>query len=121
MITRNIFVICLLFVVGIGCPAWSQEQNKENAALPANAQAIRPLADDFVAVFKSPDPKQIHAYSPGIARLDRGRLVATLDLGGPGMKNWPEPKGLRYGQPPFPRPPVWPPALSTAFTQKANS
>jgi hypothetical protein len=28
---------------------------------------------------------------------------------------------LLEGQPPFPRPPVWPPALSTAFTQKANS
>jgi hypothetical protein len=98
MITGNCFVICLLFVVGMGCPAWSQEQNKEKAAMAANAQAIRPLADDFVTVFKSPDPKQIYAYSPGIVRLDSGRLVATLDLGGPDMKKWLEPKGLRHGQ-----------------------
>ena len=35
------------------------------------------------------------AYSPGIVRLDSGRLIATLDLGGPGMKDWPEPKGRR--------------------------
>jgi hypothetical protein len=63
------------------------------------AQPIRPLADNFVTVFESPDPLQIFAYSPGIARLESGRLVATHDLGGPGMKDWPEPKGLRYGQP----------------------
>ncbi len=95
MIKRNGFVISLLLVVGMGYPAWSQEQNKERAAMTANAQAIRPLADDFVTVFKSPDPKHIYAYSPGIARLDGGRLIATLDLGGPGMKDWPEPKGRR--------------------------
>jgi hypothetical protein len=99
MINRICFVISLLFVAGMGCPVWSQEKNKEKAVMAANAQAIRPLADGFVTVFKSPDPKQIYAYSPGIARLDGGRLVATLDLGGPGMKDWPEPKGLRYGQP----------------------
>ena len=32
-----------------------------------------------------------------------------------------EPNAPWTDQPPFPRPPVWPPALSTAFTQKANS
>ena len=99
MNTHNCFVISLLLIAGMGTPAWGQEQNKEKAAMTANAQPIRPLADDFVTVFKSPDPKQIYAYSPGIARLPNGRLVATLDLGGPGMKNWLEPKGLRYGQP----------------------
>ena len=98
MINGNSFVFSLLLVTGIGYPAWSQEQNTEKAAMAANAQAIRPLADDFVTVFKSPDPKQIYAYSPGIVRLDSGRLVATLDLGGPGIKKWLEHKGLRHGQ-----------------------
>jgi len=61
----------------------------------ADAQAIRPLAQEFVTVFESPDPARVFAYSPGIVRLDGGRLVATLDLGGPGMTDWPEPKGRR--------------------------
>lgn len=63
------------------------------------AQGVRPLTDDFVAVFASPDPQKISVYSPGIARLPSGRLVATLDLGGPGMKDWPGIKGIRYGAP----------------------
>lgn len=65
----------------------------------ATAKPIRPLADDFVTVYESPDPKSIYTYSPGITRLDNGRLVATIDLGGPGMKDWREPKGFRYDQP----------------------
>lgn len=59
-------------------------------------QKIAPLAQEFVTVFESPDPAKVYAYSPGILRLDSGRLVATIDLGGPGMKDWPEPKGKRY-------------------------
>jgi hypothetical protein len=61
----------------------------------ADAQPIRSLAQEFVTVFESPDPARVFAYSPGIVRSDCGRLVATLDLGGPGMKDWPEPKGRR--------------------------
>lgn len=44
-----------------------------------------PLAQDHAVVFASPDPQQVHAYSPGICRLPSGRLVATCDLSGPGM------------------------------------
>jgi hypothetical protein len=50
-------------------------------AAPAAATKRVPLADDFVAVFESPDPKQIVAYSPGIWNLGDGRLVATMDRG----------------------------------------
>ena len=57
-----------------------------------HAQAIRPLAQRFVTVYESPDAKNIFCYTPGIARLDDGRLVATCDLGGPGMKKG-EPQG----------------------------
>ena len=65
----------------------------------APAQHVQPLADDYVTVFETPDAKKIFCYSPGIARLDSGRLIATLDLGGPAMPMWPEPKGIRYGKP----------------------
>ncbi|MFW5894198.1 MAG: exo-alpha-sialidase [Verrucomicrobiota bacterium] len=55
---------------------------------------VRPLANDYVTLYESPDPKHIFSYSPGLARLDEGqlvakagpRLVATVDLGGPAAK-----------------------------------
>jgi hypothetical protein len=59
------------------------------AIMTATVQPIRPLADDFVTVYESPSPQTLYAYSPGIARLGSGRLVATIDLGGPGVKDWP--------------------------------
>lgn len=43
---------------------------------------VRPLADEYVTVYESPDPEHVYCYSPGLARLENGRLVATLDLGG---------------------------------------
>ena len=46
---------------------------------------VRPLASDFVTLYESPDPQCISAYSPGILRLDGGRLVATIDIGGEGV------------------------------------
>ncbi|MDA0350054.1 MAG: sialidase family protein [Verrucomicrobia bacterium] len=67
--------------------------------VPLQGEKIRPLADDYVTVFSTPKPGEVFAYSPGIERLDSGRLIATLDLGGPGMDQWPEPKGIRYGKP----------------------
>jgi len=64
-----------------------------------SVKSISPLANDCVTVFESPDPQHLFPRSPGLARLDNGRLVASFDLGGPGMKAWPEPKGIRYGNP----------------------
>ena len=37
------------------------------------------LADDFVVVYESPNPQRVYAYTPGLARLESGRLVATMD------------------------------------------
>lgn len=54
---------------------------------------IRPLANDSVTVCASPDPERIFCYSPGLARLPGGRLVATTDWGGPGVVDLPGPKG----------------------------
>jgi hypothetical protein len=56
------------------------------------ANPVRPLANEFVTVCESPDPARIYCYTPGLARLDNGRLIASMDFGGPG---WPkdEPRG----------------------------
>lgn len=48
-------------------------------------QGIRALADDYVVLFESPSPEDIFCYSPGICELASGRLVAVIDLGGPGV------------------------------------
>lgn len=54
--------------------------------------AVRPLANEHVVVYESPDPKTIYCYSPGLMRCQSGRLVATMDLGGPGVAKLPGPK-----------------------------
>ncbi|TBL81056.1 sialidase family protein [Paenibacillus thalictri] len=55
---------------------------------------IESLADEYITVFASPDPTHIYCFSPGIAVLPNGRLVATLDLGGPGMAQMGGPFGV---------------------------
>lgn len=69
-----------LVIVGLGS-VWTAPR--------VMAQAVRPLADEYVAVYESPDPGRVFCYTPGLCRLDSGRLVATLDLGGPGVKDLP--------------------------------
>jgi hypothetical protein len=59
------------------------------AQSPRPATPIRPLANDFVAVYESPDASTVYAYSPGIATLPGGRLIATMDQGGPGVAKLP--------------------------------
>ena len=53
------------------------------------------LADECVIPYESPDPRTVYAYTPGLARLDSGRLVATMDQGGPGVRDLPGVKGWR--------------------------
>ena len=43
------------------------------------------LADDYKIVVSSPSPKDIYCYSPGILKLESGRLIATMDFGGSGV------------------------------------
>ena len=52
-------------------------------------------------VYRSPYPRDVFACSPGILALPSGRLVATIDLGGPGMDKIEGPKGIRYNEPVF--------------------
>lgn len=46
---------------------------------------IEKLAEEYSIVYRSPDPKNLYAFSPGICALPNGRLVVTMDVGGPGM------------------------------------
>ncbi|MBC2595241.1 exo-alpha-sialidase [Ruficoccus amylovorans] len=61
---RTLTLACLLMSTGI---LWSEP----------TGSPIRPLAQDFVVVGRSPDPQKIPLYSPTILRLDSGRLVAA--------------------------------------------
>ncbi len=51
------------------------------------AAPVRPLANDFVAVGVSPDPKNMPLYTPSILALPGGRLIAAYERGGTGSKN----------------------------------
>jgi hypothetical protein len=58
---------------------------------------VVPLADSYVTVFESPYPENLFCFSPGIAVLPGGRLIATMDLGGKGVERLDGPKGSRHG------------------------
>ncbi|WP_146849947.1 sialidase family protein [Brevifollis gellanilyticus] len=45
---------------------------------------IRPLAQDHVAIWTSPDPARIYCYTPAICRLPSGRLVVTHEISSAG-------------------------------------
>jgi hypothetical protein len=47
---------------------------------------MKHLAEDFKLVVRSPESKDTFCYSPGILKLDSGRLIATMDFSGPGVK-----------------------------------
>jgi hypothetical protein len=62
----------------------------------ASAQGpVRPLAQEYTVIYESPDPERVFCYTPGLAMLPGGRIVATLDLGGPGVADLPFPKWER--------------------------
>ena len=44
------------------------------------------LANEFTTVYESPVPGDVYCYSPGIEVCPNGRLIATCDLGGPGVE-----------------------------------
>lgn len=55
----------------------------------------RLLAEDTTVLYESPDPQRVFAYTPGLIRLPGGRLIATMDQGGPGVADLRGPKGWR--------------------------
>ena len=48
---------------------------------------MKHLADDYVTVIRSSDPSSMYCYSPGLLKLKNGRIIATMDFGGPGVQN----------------------------------
>ena len=54
---------------------------------------MKPLADTFTTVYRSGTPDTVFCYSPGLVKSPNGRLIATLDLGGPGAPQLP---GTKY-------------------------
>ena len=63
------------------------------------------LAEDFKLVVRSPESKDTFCYSPGILKLESGRLIATMDFSGPGVKRlegcaqrWPGDKRYNLGK-----------------------
>jgi len=100
-IVRHALTFLLLCAAAPADERAPQSHAKPRSETPAamNPRRVRPLANEYQVIFRSPNPQRIFTYSPGSLRLDSGRLVATMDLGGPGMADWPDPTGERYGQP----------------------
>lgn len=75
MYVKELFVRSLVVVLALcGIPC------------AASAQSVRPLANDYVAVFRSTDPEGIYVYSPGLACCPSGQTVAFLPMPGGQMK-----------------------------------
>ncbi|HAI12042.1 MAG TPA: exo-alpha-sialidase [Phycisphaerales bacterium] len=50
-------------------------------------------------IYQSPDPRNVYCYSPALLQTPTGRLIATCDLGGPGVKNLPGKKSAKGDDP----------------------
>ncbi len=70
------------FLLGIAVLSW----NLLSQASPP------PLAQDYVTLWESPDPKHGYGYTPGICRLDSGRLVAVYETSSAGKPVAPDNK-----------------------------
>ena len=53
------------------------------------------LANELTALYESPEPGRIFAYTPGLAALESGWLIATMDQGGPRVVDLPGPSETR--------------------------
>lgn len=51
---------------------------------------MKPLANDFVEIYRSPDPQNVYACTPAIWVLDSGRYIFTNDLIGPNAPAQPQ-------------------------------
>ncbi len=82
-------VACVGVVASAGVVYAAGVANPSDCKKEAAMGRVRPLADKFVKIYESPNPKEVYCYSPGIARCPTGRLIATMDLGGPGVGKLP--------------------------------
>ena len=85
MIKKLFSCVILLCVIVISCIECSNEKGRH----------IKALADEYTLVYESPNPDSVYCGTPGLAMLPNGRIIATLDLFGPGVENLPGTKGLR--------------------------
>ncbi|MDD4268297.1 MAG: sialidase family protein [Pirellulales bacterium] len=75
---------CLLLTAwSVACAALAGDAGGDAGRAP------RALANDYTVVYESPDAATIYAYSPGLIELPGGRLIATMDQGGPGVGKLP--------------------------------
>lgn len=61
----------------------------------SDPRRLTPLAQDHHVLYESPSPDNIFGYTPGIVRLPSGRLLASIDQGGPGVVDLEGPRGFR--------------------------
>ncbi|MFC3798933.1 sialidase family protein [Cohnella sp. GCM10012308] len=54
--------------------------------MEASSWKVRPVAKPRSKVCESPGPAGIYCFSPGILTLPSGRIVVTMDYGGPGIE-----------------------------------
>lgn len=83
-----------LLTAFMAAPAAISAQEAQPPVAAHNRRFFVADGDGGVAC-ESPSPKTIFCYTPGLARLESGRLVATTDFGGPGVKKG-EPRGRIY-------------------------
>ncbi len=96
-ITRFGFSLCLVLSAAFTAAAQSGRLPDPNSLIdrrfPDNPQKITPLAQDFVAVGRSPDPERVWLYDPYILALENGRLIGGYTMGGPGAGEYLKSKG----------------------------
>lgn len=78
--------LCLVAIVAlIGVGATAQEMDDAAGKVVGSC----PIIASEQVIWESPDAAKVFAYSPGLTRLPSGRLVATMEQGGPGAKELP--------------------------------
>ncbi len=97
-ITRNIFfrflgIANIAFLLFMNCVR-SETKLAMTEDIPFK---VRPIAQDYSVVYRSKHPKELFTGSPSIIAMDNGRLIASLDLRGPGLEKYcTGPTGQRY-------------------------
>ncbi|MCC6682998.1 MAG: exo-alpha-sialidase [Phycisphaeraceae bacterium] len=96
-VTRSCLTLCLWLSAAVTAAAQSGRLPDPNSLIdrrfPDNPQKITPLAQDHVAVGRSPDPERVWIYDPYVLALEDGRLIGGYTLGGPGRVDYCKQKG----------------------------
>lgn len=78
MDARATFLLC---VAALAMTVGVSTETRSPVASAADVRS-RPLAQDYVVVYESPDARNVYTYSPGLRRMPSGRLIATPFLAG---------------------------------------